>query len=269
MILSHSLGNASSMSSAKLSSETSAATTASSSIGLNVHVEYTIAPPGFNNCAHLCATASCVACSAFPILGLHRVKHSGSLRIVPSPLHGTSAKTCVYPPSSTSAFVFANSESSCSISRLARFKSPFASTSRGTYKGMCKSCPNARVTHKRDVSLASLWCLSMASVSVLTRPGCASFACTTLPPPHDATHSSSCIVFCPGAAHTSSTRTSIVCVCVCVCVPPTSNATTGNMLTTSCLAPHPFAVANSKTSKTPSGTRGRPRFNPNSRSIGA
>mmetsp|Transcript_23563 Transcript_23563/g.79574 ORF Transcript_23563/g.79574 Transcript_23563/m.79574 type:complete len:281 (-) Transcript_23563:265-1107(-) len=78
----------------------SAATTASSSTGFNEHVEYAMSPPGRRTSRARQATASCTACSWCATAGVQRGSTEASLRTVPSPLHGTSARTRSNPGAS-------------------------------------------------------------------------------------------------------------------------------------------------------------------------
>jgi hypothetical protein len=200
-----------------------AATTASSSTGFRLHVEYSKNPPGRTSAAAFRATATCVACRALPSPGCHRFKTSGSLRSVPSPEHGTSASTASYPRVT---------ESETTLS-----PSLFRSLNTGTGT----SCPMAQVTTRLAVSFAARLCLATASRSVSTRRGFPSFA-TTRPcsgPPGGETRSRSCMVLFPGAAHTSSTRSPAF--------RRGESASTGSIDTASCLAqtpaPTPSATA--------------------------
>ena len=68
------------------------ATTASSSIGLKVQVEYTSRPPSLSMWQACRAMRSCRGCSPLPLPGVQRRQMSGALRMVPSPLQGTSQR---------------------------------------------------------------------------------------------------------------------------------------------------------------------------------
>ena len=69
---------------------TSAATTASFSTGLKLHVLYTMYPPTFRSATPLSAMRNCSACSPIANSGRHSFQICGFLRNVPSPEHGTS-----------------------------------------------------------------------------------------------------------------------------------------------------------------------------------
>mmetsp|Transcript_5588 Transcript_5588/g.19968 ORF Transcript_5588/g.19968 Transcript_5588/m.19968 type:complete len:325 (+) Transcript_5588:856-1830(+) len=71
----------------------SCATTASFSIGFNEHVEYTMRPPILSCVAPRSAMLTCSGCRKMPWPGRQSVHIFGVLRIVPSPLQGTSAST--------------------------------------------------------------------------------------------------------------------------------------------------------------------------------
>ena len=203
-----------------------AATTASSSTGFRLHVEYSKNPPGRTSAAAFRATATCVACRALPSPGCHRFKTSGSLRSVPSPEHGTSASTASYPRVT---------ESETTLS-----PSLFRSLNTGTGT----SCPMAQVTTRLAVSFAARLCLATASRSVSTRRGFPSFA-TTRPcsgPPVGETRSRSCMVLFPGAAHTSSTRSPAF--------RRGESASTGSIDTASCLAQTPAPTPSATASAT-------------------
>ena len=68
----------------------SAATTASFSTGLKLHVLYTMYPPTFNSATPLCAMRNCSVCNEIANSGLNSFQICGFLRNVPSPEHGTS-----------------------------------------------------------------------------------------------------------------------------------------------------------------------------------
>ena len=68
-----------------------AATTASSSNGFILHVEYTILPPLFNINADAFAICNCIKCNSKLTLGRNNLHKCENLRNVPSPEHGTSA----------------------------------------------------------------------------------------------------------------------------------------------------------------------------------
>ena len=72
------------------------ATTASSSTGLNEQVEYTMRPPTFRRVTDCRAMRSWRAWIPLPLTGDHRRQMSPALRIVPSPLHGTSQRMRSY-----------------------------------------------------------------------------------------------------------------------------------------------------------------------------
>ena len=69
------------------------ATTASSSTGLKLQVEYTRRPPTRRRCAACSAMRSCSGCSPLPLGAAQRRQMSGALRSVPSPEQGTSHST--------------------------------------------------------------------------------------------------------------------------------------------------------------------------------
>ncbi len=68
-------------------------TTASFSIGSSEQVEYTILPPGRNNCAALLAISACNLNILLPTFGVHNFHNPLFFLEVPVPEHGASTIT--------------------------------------------------------------------------------------------------------------------------------------------------------------------------------
>ena len=159
------------------------------------------------------------------------------MRMVPSPEQGTSASTRSKPTASPAA----GWEAGADVDPLdPAAGSARRSEARKALVGAGNNSPRWHVRTRRERSAAGRPCLPMASSSVWTRLGCASFATTSPPLAALATASSSCIVLLPGEAHTSRQASPL----------PGRSAKTGSIETTSCRlsSPVPTPSASSRPS---------------------
>mmetsp|Transcript_166968 Transcript_166968/g.531013 ORF Transcript_166968/g.531013 Transcript_166968/m.531013 type:complete len:301 (-) Transcript_166968:365-1267(-) len=196
-------------------SPSTVATTASSSIGLRLQVEYTRRPPGLRSCNPRLRHFTCVACRPSAVFTDHNLhglarppRWDLSFRSVPSPLHGASQRT--------------------RSKRILKPPRPFRNVgyTRASLKVISKQC---------------LTCFLIRLAICIARSRLVSFA-TKRPEGNDPgaasanIMSNNCPVFEPGAAHMSSTRWCW----------RTSNNRGGRALFCSCRSNKPMAWAASK-----------------------